>query len=245
MDKVKLSVAERLEDIRKNTNGLNRFGAETLREVEERTGISHSFISKNETGTNENLAKLIQLAQHYGVSMDYICGLSETSSPNIEDQAICKRTGLSEAALKNILFASENDNSGILLPTLNLLLSYPDLPVFLIELKFARDALNAAKQTVDELKSKSDRDLLDTMDGFMEFTKLEDKAEYYLFRASKIITEALKKVVEPEGGRHGNSDSYADKRRQTVLQGCRKQRERRIKVHNPVVCPGGEKQAHN
>lgn len=200
MDKVKLSVAERLEDIRKNANGVNRFGAETLREVEERTGISHSFISKNETGTNENLAKLIQLAQHYGVSMDYICGLSETSSPNIEDQAICKRTGLSEAALKNILFASEHDNSGILLPTLNLLLSYPDLPVFLIELKFARDALNAAKQAVEDLKSKSDPALLDTMDGFMEFKKLEDKAEFYLFRASQIITEALKTVVEPEGG---------------------------------------------
>lgn len=81
-----------------------------------------------------------------------------------------------------------------------MLLSYPDLPVFLIELKFARDALNAAKQAVEDLKSKSDPALLDTMDGFMEFKKLEDTAEFYLFRASQIITEALKTVVEPEGG---------------------------------------------
>lgn len=164
-------------------------------------GCTQQSISNYRLGiSTPKTETLIKIAQFYGVSMDWMYGLSETSSPNIEDQAICKRTGLSEAALKNILFASEHDNSGILLPTLNLLLSYPDLPVFLIELKFARDALNTAKQTVDELERKSDRDLLDTMDGFMEFKKLEDKAQFNLFRASQIITEALKKVVEPEGG---------------------------------------------
>lgn len=205
MDKVKLSVAERLEDIRKNANGVNRFGAETLREVEERTGISHSFISKNETGTNENLAKLIQLAQHYGVSMDYICGLSDVPVISEDIQAAGKTLGISYDAITNIRFLAERfgEKDGGL-DVLDSILSSEDLIGTVVMLAAERKKLlsvaDEAQKRYEELQSGLEISPEKMTGNLLWCTDARERAEYAAFKASKyftgVLTEALGDTVE-------------------------------------------------
>ena len=205
MDKVKLSVAERLEDIRKNANGVNRFGAETLREVEERTGISHSFISKNETGTNENLAKLIQLAQHYGVSMDYICGLSDVPVISEDVQAAGKTLGLSYDAIMNIRFLAERfGDKDCGRDVLDSILSSEGLIVSVAMLAAERKELlritDKAQGMYEEIKSGIPIPTDKMNENLVWCSMARERAEYASFKASKcftgVLNEALADTVE-------------------------------------------------
>lgn len=73
----KLSTAERLKDLRVSVMDLN------LEELAEKTGLSRSALCKYETDDCGDISSfaLITLANFYGVSTDYILGLTEEKTP--------------------------------------------------------------------------------------------------------------------------------------------------------------------
>lgn len=73
----KLSTAERLKDLRVSVMDLN------LEELAEKTGLSRSALGKYETDDCGDISSfaLITLAKFYGVSTDYILGLTEEKTP--------------------------------------------------------------------------------------------------------------------------------------------------------------------
>lgn len=76
--KVNLSLQEKLKDERVNRHM-------TLAELEEATGISHSTLGKYESDNCTDISpfNLAKLAKYYGVSMDYLMGLTENKNhPN-------------------------------------------------------------------------------------------------------------------------------------------------------------------
>ncbi len=82
----KLTVQERLKDLRVSDFGL------TLEELAERTGLSRSALGKyeaDETAKDISPYAILTLAKFYGVSTDYLLGLTENKNhPNTELDAL-------------------------------------------------------------------------------------------------------------------------------------------------------------
>ena len=82
----------------------NRHGAQSTQEVAKETGITKSLIEDIEStvGKPHNVGYLTvkKLAQHYGVSTDYLLGLTDTPSTKEDIQAACKTTGLSTSVIE-------------------------------------------------------------------------------------------------------------------------------------------------
>lgn len=85
-------------------------GNKTQAEVAQEIGLTSSAYSMYEGGRREpNFDTLILIANHYGVSSDYLLGRTDCQSPEIDVQAICKKTGLSDSAVKSISYAYSTD----------------------------------------------------------------------------------------------------------------------------------------
>ena len=81
----KLSIPERLKDLRVVDKHL------TLEQLAEQTGLSKSALSKYESDDYKDISPfaIATLAEFYGVSTDYLMGLSENKNhPNAELQAL-------------------------------------------------------------------------------------------------------------------------------------------------------------
>lgn len=81
----KLSIPERLKDLRVVDKHL------TLEQLAEQTGLSKSALSKYESDDYKDISPfaIATLAEFYGVSTDYLMGLSENKNhPNTELQAL-------------------------------------------------------------------------------------------------------------------------------------------------------------
>lgn len=71
--------------------------------VAKEIGISRASLSYYETGDRKpDINTLYALAQYYNVSSDYLLGLTDVASPNIDEQAISKKTGLSEDSIYHL-----------------------------------------------------------------------------------------------------------------------------------------------
>ena len=81
----KLSIPERLKDLRVVDKHL------TLEQLAEQTGLSRSALGKYESDDYKDISPfaIATLAEFYGVSTDYLMGLSENKNhPNTELQAL-------------------------------------------------------------------------------------------------------------------------------------------------------------
>ena len=81
---VKLTIPERLQDLRKERHL-------TLEQLAEQTGLSRSALGKYESDDYKDISPfaIATLAEFYGVSTDYLMGLSENKNhPNTELQAL-------------------------------------------------------------------------------------------------------------------------------------------------------------
>ena len=89
---VKLTIPERLQDLRKERHL-------TLEQLAEQTGLSKSALGKYETDDYKDISPfaIATLANFYGVSTDYLLGLSENKNhPNAELQALHLSDGMVE-----------------------------------------------------------------------------------------------------------------------------------------------------
>lgn len=79
----------------------NQHGRQTMAQVHKATGVSASLIQELEDDSNRDFGyiKIAKLADHYGVSIDWLLGLSPTRAIDPGVQGICKYTGLSEASV--------------------------------------------------------------------------------------------------------------------------------------------------
>lgn len=77
---MKLTIQERIQDLR-NERGLS------LEQLAEQTGLSKSALANYETDESKDISHyaLIRLAKYYGVTTDYLLGLTETKRPSDTD----------------------------------------------------------------------------------------------------------------------------------------------------------------
>lgn len=98
--KPKLTMGERFKDAR---TVYNQHGKQSIDAVSKAVTISKSTLSDIENDTRDPGAKVISvLAKHYGVSTDYLLGLSDIRTPETTAQAVICYTGLSEDNVKTL-----------------------------------------------------------------------------------------------------------------------------------------------
>lgn len=106
---MKLSRGERFKDSRVI---YNKNGKQTQAEVYSATGIPASCITDLEDDDkqrNVGYDTIAKLARHYGVSADFLLGLSESKSFDPDIQSVCQYTGLSDHAIQNLKALSSNN----------------------------------------------------------------------------------------------------------------------------------------
>ncbi len=87
---------------------------ETQNTLSEAIGVNRKTVDNWEQGIREIKAPdIIKLAQHFGVSSDFLLGLSDISSTNASMVSAHRYTGLSEKALEFLNFLCDKDENGI------------------------------------------------------------------------------------------------------------------------------------
>lgn len=83
-------------------------------------GVNDNTISYFVSGKRmPNTEQIIKISDFFGVSADYLLGLSDTATTDKDIQFICKYTGLSERAIEVLHFYKDYE---MICPTINLLL---------------------------------------------------------------------------------------------------------------------------
>lgn len=76
-------------------------------------GVTDNTISYFVSGARTpNTEQIIKIAQFLNVSADYLLGISNAPSVDLDTQALCKKIGCSEEALEGILYFFVNDYPG-------------------------------------------------------------------------------------------------------------------------------------
>lgn len=107
--------AARFQDAREQ---YNRHGKQSMREVERATGVQASMISYLENYDADrqvNYQSIITLAEHYGVSADYLLGLSDTPSIADDSKIASKVTGLTGRAIDRLRWIMKDNGTADIL----------------------------------------------------------------------------------------------------------------------------------
>ena len=134
----------------------NQHGPQSVKEVSEITGVTGSLIDDLESTAwkrrDVGYSKIVKLANHYGVTSDYLLGLATTPSVDEDIQAACKTTGLTEEAIKEI-----KATRGWGLDVLNCFLENRDFFRFLMEVRRLAVAKYQLQVAEAELKVRVQR----------------------------------------------------------------------------------------
>lgn len=182
----------------------NQHGQQSVREVAKITGITGSLIDDLESNAGKardvGYSKIVKLAKHYGVSSDYLLGLSEIPSVDEDIKVAFKITGLSEKAI-NALNGADRDEL--------------DFISFLIENRISSDistkaygcaidksiikALDKRYSTVGLGKDavrKMIRESDDVRKAFNEVKRLQERVDTRLWRCHKILESAIESFID-------------------------------------------------
>lgn len=96
-------------------------GERTLQEVADGIGMTRVAMGYYEKGERKpDIEMLYKIASYYQVSADYLIGLSDIRTPDIDTQTIAAKTGLSEKTIERLY--SFNSHSKRYLKPINILL---------------------------------------------------------------------------------------------------------------------------
>ena len=138
----------------------NKNGKQSVKTVSDETGITRSLIDDLETSVGKprgvGYMFVAQLAKHYGVSSDYLLGLSDVPTTDMELRAVCEYTGLSQAAALSLheLFAEKindcyaagfTDSDYCPKDLLSELIEYGDNSIFISFVEFC-DGINGKRK---------------------------------------------------------------------------------------------------
>jgi len=104
--------ADRLQDLIEEKKKKSR---KTFKEIALESGIPTGSLSKYQNDAAEaGVNSLVKLAKYFGVSTDYMLGISDVPNGNADDMAIEKRLGIKGSTIKELAEFRKRDNSKVL-----------------------------------------------------------------------------------------------------------------------------------
>lgn len=200
----------------KNIRDLMSENKENQKELAEKLGVKQQTISYYRNGQSlPDAGNLIKIAQHYGVTTDYLLGLTDVKTADTSVKAICNYTGLTEEAVNQIRkFNLMKEYLTFLMPTLNGFLSSYRLQALLLAISCTVAAENDAESAIP-IQSSNDEAGVDKYNKYSQTQELlkelfgrnyeiicgAEMAEYYKFTMKEEFFEVYKDIKRIlEGG---------------------------------------------
>lgn len=180
----------------------NKNGKQTMSEVESATGIQKSMISSLEKDDTRGASfrDIAKLAKHYGVSMDWLCGLTEIKSPETEIRGIIQSTGLDDSAIKQLIRMKKCSDSTASFPSdvgHNALSFYSHLISNV-------DVLEEISFDIDRLASIQNRGL--TESEKVVFKNSDEAISFYRYKIQKTLDSFVNGWLELYKEKNGSMD---------------------------------------
>lgn len=157
-------------------------------------GVSREIIQHWERGSRQIKAEnLMELAKALDVSADYLLGLSDCPSPTMEEQAICKYTGLSIEALQNLhIRIRGDDHFEESVSILNGFLSDPTICLYLMRIKHLKNEIAEVSENTDAVSTKIE-DAIKKED----FSTADETArEFWAEKISRKLKHSARDIVD-------------------------------------------------
>lgn len=189
-------------------------------------GVSSSAVRMWHTGySRPDIEKIPMICSFFNVSADYLLGISEIPSSDIETRDICEKTGLDDSALLNLLRISKavttNDSYFSKLTAKEMLWFVNNLLKDLDSLIHISGSANGYVQ-MSELEDEPFGDGVENgvvaklmamgyenFGATFNFTVGSETAEHYLFMCQRCLTEVLDNINFPAWHKKF-ADSYND-----------------------------------
>lgn len=179
---------------------------ETQNALSEAIGVNRKTVDNWEQGIREIKAPdIIKLAQHFGVSSDFLLGLSDISSTNASMVSAHRYTGLSEKALEFLNFLCDKDENGIypagftdndicypLLVVDTLFQNSDDLFLTLVHISDAISEINSPDVELEDIE-KARRSI--RSDYRLDITSKRDLGQLRLAYAKDSLSHQIDKLV--------------------------------------------------
>lgn len=196
-----LTISERLKDLRVVDKGL------TLEQLAEATKISKSTLGKYEQDDSKDMSpfNIAVLAKFYGVSTDYLLGLTETKNHPYTEVA---SLGLDDKTIEILLTKKLNKR------LISELISHPDFPMMLVDMEIYVDRIASMQVQhlnigVDDARKKVMAqyapESTDVIFRTLEVSHI-DEHEYF----TKTIYNDLSSIIKDIQTKHITDQSTAD-----------------------------------
>lgn len=200
---MKLTIQERIQDLR-NEKGLS------LEQLAEQTGLSKSALANYETDDTKDISHyaLIRLAKLYGVTTDYLLGLTETKHPSDTD---ADSLHLSNELMEKLR------NGQINTAMLNEMAAHRDFNKLLADMEIYVDGiatrqvqtLNAGiSRALDEIISKYHPDEYESHYYLLKALKIQE-GEYFSRRVHDDIDSIMADIWEAHSHRRSTREAYS------------------------------------
>ena len=200
--------SERFRDVRLyyNKHGDNM----SLLDVAERSGVDKSFISRAENDDSCSLGadKVAKLAKFYGVSCDYLLGVSDV--PHVKDatlESAMRETGLSYQAIANIK-KTHQEIKPEAFEALEHILTHSELSHFLCEIALCKMNVDECRifseQLITTVKDAVANNSIKKADGkpsIDHITALKRSIENELWRFQYLFSELMKEYLDFDNAR--------------------------------------------
>ena len=187
-----LSHARLAEELRKKYEV--KISEQTLKDYE-RAAINESTegITKGNAICGMRIEYLDMFADFYGVSADYILGRNDIESPDVSLQAACAYTGLSQKAVDNILYWSEDST---LADTLDEFLSFRGSSDFFYAINDVLTCTTGIPFQWESYKDSFSAELLDEVSTLEYYLKELKYSIYELSESATSLVSNIGKVDE-------------------------------------------------
>lgn len=151
----------------------------TAKEYGKLTNVSRTSVTEYISGdTLPSLTTIVNIANRLGVTTDYLCGLSNNASPDIDDVAINRKTGLSHKAIQ-VLKDYNLDRDNALIPIINFLLEQEEAILIEQTLETIEDETS---EKYIKSKEKLDREnyipIIDSIRAYLELSSSKEEDLY-------------------------------------------------------------------
>ena len=170
------------------------------KEAANQLGVSQALLSHYEKGIREcGLDFLIRAADFYGVSADYLLGLTDTKTTNEDVQAVCRVTGLKEDNIYDLMGLPEPQDAPYLREMVNEFLSYAVDECAITTYKAFRKYIDMDNQRWQDLNNLNQEEYDRRTEQMRQFATTASEYGYLIMSYNDAAEGAWKKLHEGYG----------------------------------------------
>ncbi len=169
----------------------------TITALADKLEISRQAVSQYQDGsTQPNLQSLAEIAKYFGVSTDWLLGLTDMRTPNMDVRAIANYTHLSDKAIELLNSLTAIEGGEMYLIMLSTMIESPELYRLIGQIRYYVDRLAEYEAT-----SKDDPAAFDAAEY-----KITSERYGVIYSFEKLLNDVLERLSD----KYSNGEAYTN-----------------------------------